>query len=94
LMASKPYAASANYINKMSNYCRGCPYDPKKLTGEDACPFNALYWDFLARNEARLKKNPRMSLSYRNLERKDKSERREIRMRAERARKNALDDKL
>ena len=69
IMASKPYAASANYINKMSDYCRSCRYDPKARSGEDACPFNLLYWDFLARNEAKLRGNRRMALTYRNLDR-------------------------
>jgi deoxyribodipyrimidine photolyase-related protein len=60
LLGSKPYAASGNYINKMSNYCKGCQYDVKKRIGADACPFNALYWDFIARHFARFSKNPRM----------------------------------
>jgi deoxyribodipyrimidine photolyase-related protein len=70
LMASKPYAASANYIHRMSDYCSNCPYNPKEITGDTACPFNALYWDFLHRNRKTLSRNPRMSLSYRNLDRK------------------------
>ncbi len=61
LMGSKPYAASANYINKMSNYCSGCRYDPKKRLGPDACPFNALYWNFIGTHQAAFKMNPRMS---------------------------------
>ena len=60
LLGSKPYAASGNYINKMSDYCKGCRFDVKKRTGEDACPFNALYWDFIARHRERFSKNPRM----------------------------------
>ena len=63
-LASKPYAASGSYINRMSNYCRGCRYDVKQKVGPDACPFNALYWDFLARNEARLGKNMRLANPY------------------------------
>ena len=51
LLASKPYAASGNYINKMSDHCGNCRFDVKKKTGEGACPFNPLYWDFLIRNE-------------------------------------------
>ena len=94
LMASKPYAASANYINSMSNYCKHCPYNPKKLTGDDACPYNALYWDFLARNQTRLSRNPRMALSYRNLERKDRSDLKAIRQQADKTRKAALEDRL
>ncbi len=60
LLGSKPYAASGNYINKMSDYCGSCRYDVKKRTGDDACPFNALYWDFLDRNRGKLGKNPRL----------------------------------
>lgn len=65
LLGSKPYAASGNYINKMSDYCKNCRYDVKQKTGEDACPFNALYWDFLIRNEEKLKGNPRLGQVYR-----------------------------
>ncbi|MGL6133698.1 MAG: cryptochrome/photolyase family protein, partial [Prochlorococcaceae cyanobacterium] len=54
LLASKPYAASGNYINRMSSYCKGCRYNVKQRTGPDACPFNALYWDFLARHREQL----------------------------------------
>ncbi len=61
LLASKPYAASGAYINRMSDYCDGCRYDVKQRTGAQACPFNALYWDFIARNRARLGDNPRMA---------------------------------
>jgi len=64
LLASKPYAASGNYINKMSDYCGSCRYDVKKRTGPGACPFNALYWDFLDRNADKLSGNPRMAQMY------------------------------
>jgi deoxyribodipyrimidine photolyase-related protein len=69
LLASKPYAASGKYIQRMSDYCRGCRYDPKKKTGPQACPFNFLYWDFLARNRQALADNPRMGLVYSTLDR-------------------------
>ncbi len=69
LLGSKPYAASGNYINKMSDYCGGCAYDVKRKTGEGACPFNALYWDFLARNEEKLRGNPRLGQIYRTWDR-------------------------
>jgi deoxyribodipyrimidine photolyase-related protein len=69
LLASKPYAASGNYINRMSTYCKGCRYNPKQRTGPDACPFNTLYWDFLARNQKSLRRNPRMGLVMKQLER-------------------------
>jgi deoxyribodipyrimidine photolyase-related protein len=61
MMATKPYASGGAYISKMSNYCKGCAYDPKKRTGDNACPFTTLYWDFLARHEDRFKSNHRMA---------------------------------
>jgi deoxyribodipyrimidine photolyase-related protein len=69
VLASKPYAASANYINKMSDYCDSCIYKPQKRTGEKACPFNFFYWDFLARHRDRLKSQGRMSPILRHLKR-------------------------
>jgi deoxyribodipyrimidine photolyase-related protein len=68
-LASKPYAASGNYIRRMSTYCRNCRYDPKQRSGPDACPFNSLYWDFLARHEHELRGNPRMALVLKQLQR-------------------------
>ncbi len=64
LLASKPYAASGNYIRRMSNFCDGCAYDPKLSVGDRACPFNALYWDFLARHRERFRGNARMPYVY------------------------------
>jgi deoxyribodipyrimidine photolyase-related protein len=69
MLASKPYAASGAYINRMSDYCGNCRYDVKQRTGPDACPFNSLYWDFIARNEKKLRGNPRMAMPYKNWER-------------------------
>jgi deoxyribodipyrimidine photolyase-related protein len=63
-MASKPYAAGGAYISRMSNYCEGCRYDVSKKTGEKACPFNALYWDFLDRNAGSLSGNHRLAQTY------------------------------
>lgn len=71
IIASKPYASSGNYINKMSDHCGSCRYDVKQRTGEDACPFNALYWDFLARNEDKLKSNNRLAMPYRTWNKMD-----------------------
>lgn len=64
LLASKPYISSGNYINKMSDYCRSCSYEVSRKTGEGACPFNALYWHFLDRNEPHLRNNPRLGQPY------------------------------
>jgi deoxyribodipyrimidine photolyase-related protein len=61
LLASKPYAASGAYINRMSNYCGTCRFDVKQRTGPNACPFNALYWDFIARHRGKIGGNPRMA---------------------------------
>lgn len=69
-LGSKPYVASGNYINKMSNYCQHCAYDVKDTLGANACPFNALYWDFLARHEDKLGNNPRLQLTYQQWRRK------------------------
>jgi deoxyribodipyrimidine photolyase-related protein len=60
VVASKPYAASGKYIHRMSNYCEKCRYDPDDMVGEKACPFNALYWDFLVRHENKFRGNARM----------------------------------
>ena len=67
LLASKPYAASGAYIDRMSDYCGGCRYRPSIKQGPGACPFNLLYWHFLAENSDRLAGNPRMAMPYRTL---------------------------
>ncbi|PZO02964.1 MAG: cryptochrome/photolyase family protein [Hyphomicrobiales bacterium] len=69
LLASKPYAASGAYIDRMSDYCGRCVYDPKIKTGKGACPFNVLYWNFLIRNRTVLERNPRMAMPYKTLDR-------------------------
>jgi len=69
VLASKPYAASASYINKMSDYCKSCSYKVTKKNGPEACPFNYLYWDFMLRNKSHLKGNPRLNMSYGTLKR-------------------------
>ena len=83
VMASKPYCATGAYIDRMSNACKGCRYKPKVATGPDACPFTTLYWDFLARHEKLLKKNQRMAMQLKNLDRKDPAELRTIRRQAD-----------
>jgi deoxyribodipyrimidine photolyase-related protein len=86
LMASKPYVASGKYIQRMSNYCAGCRFDPAKAAGETACPFTTLYWDFLLRHEPRLAKNQRMTMQLKNLARLGPAERAAIRKQADRVR--------
>ena len=78
LLASKPYAASGAYINRMSDYCKSCHYDVKLRTGPKACPFNALYWDFLARNRSKLGNNQRMRQMYATYEKFPHGEKRAI----------------
>ena len=75
IIASKPYVSSGSYINKMSDYCKGCHYKVTAKTGETACPFNVLYWDFLIRHEERFRGNPRMGQMYRVWERMDEERR-------------------
>ena len=82
LMASKPYAASGNYISRMSDYCPGCGHDVKQRTGPDACPFNFLYWDFIARHRDRFSQNARMALITKSLDRIAPDELEEIRAQA------------
>ena len=79
LLGSKPYASSGAYIDRMSDYCRHCRYDVKQRTGPDACPFNALYWDFLARNEGKLGRNPRLAMPYRTWAKMDAGVKRDLR---------------
>ena len=74
IVGTKPYVSSANYIHKMSNYCTDCQYDPKKRVGPGACPFNALYWNFLHEKREQLSANPRMGMMYRLLDQKDPEE--------------------
>ncbi|MEN9926041.1 MAG: hypothetical protein RL268_2167 [Pseudomonadota bacterium] len=69
LLASKPYVASGAYIDRMSDYCRGCAYDVKAKAGPKACPFNLLYWDFIARHRDRLARSPRMAQMVRTWDR-------------------------
>ena len=81
-LASKPYVATGKYIQRMSPYCQGCRYDPTQRTGEAACPFTTLYWDFLMRHETRLAANPRMALQVKNVARLKDADRTAIRARA------------
>lgn len=83
IIGSKPYAASGAYINRMSDYCGHCRYDVKDKLGGDACPFNALYWDFLIRNEKVLGHNNRMMMPYKTLGRMTPADRKALRAKAE-----------
>ena len=89
VLSSKPYAASGNYVNRMSDYCASCPYAVSRTTGEGACPFNALYWDFLKENEETLRGTGRMGLMYSHVDNKADAEWEAIRERAETVRKLA-----
>jgi deoxyribodipyrimidine photolyase-related protein len=82
LLASKPYAASANYVNKMSDYCHGCRYDFKSRIGSNACPFNFFYWNFLDRHRDKLAHQGRMSFILKNLDRMPPEELSAIRQQA------------
>ncbi len=88
LVGTKPYAASGAYVNRMSDYCGDCRFDPKQATGEDACPMTTLYWDFLRRHRDRLSKNHRMGFQLKNLARKDDQELVAIGRRASRLRRS------
>ena len=82
LMGSKPYVATGKYIERMSPHCKGCRYDPAQRSGERACPFTTLYWNFLMHHEGILAKNPRMALQVKNLARMNAAQRQEVALRA------------
>jgi len=79
---SKPYVSSGAYINRQSNYCKGCRYDPALRVGPDACPFTTLYWNFIDRHESSLASNPRTALMTKNLQRLSETDRLAVRQRA------------
>jgi deoxyribodipyrimidine photolyase-related protein len=83
LLGTKPYISTGKYIKRMSNFCDSCQYDPDASTGESACPFTTLYWNYLIRNEKKLRTNPRMALSYRNLDRLNATDKAEIQRHAD-----------
>lgn len=83
IVGTKPYVSSASYMHKMGHHCAGCRYDHKKKVGEDACPFNSLYWHFLDRHRDRLAKNHRMSMMYRVWDRMDRTDKQDIIAQAE-----------
>ena len=73
IVVTKAYSAGGNYINKMSDYCKGCHYKIKEKVGDDACPFNSLYWGFMVRHRERFEKNPRVGMVYRQWDKQDES---------------------
>ncbi|MGZ0745864.1 cryptochrome/photolyase family protein [Haloparvum sp. AD34] len=94
VVSSKPYASSGSYVNRMSDYCASCPYAVSRTTGEGGCPFNALYWDFLAEHEETLRGTGRMGLMYSHLDDKDEAELAAIRERAATVRELAASGEL
>jgi deoxyribodipyrimidine photolyase-related protein len=82
VMGSKPYIATGKYIQRMSPHCKACRYDPAQRSGDSACPFTTLYWDFLMRHEAVLARNPRMSLQVKNVARLTDIQRQAVQERA------------
>ena len=84
IVATKPYVSSGSYINKMSNYCQNCHYNVNKKTGENSCPFNSLYWNFLDSKREELLGNQRMNMMFSLLDKKDSEEMEKIRERAKR----------
>ena len=78
IVGSKPYVSTANYIDKMSDYCKNCYYDKAKKYEDRSCPFNSLYWHFYSRNRDKLQKNPRVAVMYRTLDRMKTEERKSI----------------
>jgi deoxyribodipyrimidine photolyase-related protein len=94
VLSSKPYASSGSYVNRMSDHCASCPYAVSRTTGEGACPFNALYWDFLKDNEETLRGTGRMGLMYSHVDDKDDAEWAAIRERAATVRELAAEGEL
>ncbi len=78
IVGSKAYAASGNYVNKMSDYCSPCHYKVTKVTGTDACPLNSLYWRFMHENQAALGNNPRNAMVYANWLKKSPEQRQAV----------------
>ena len=90
-MASKPYVASGNYLQKMGGHCQRCPYEPKLASGAKACPFTVLYWDFLQTHQERFRQHPRTALQWKHLERMSDERLAAIRAQAQVIRKNLED---
>ncbi len=94
IVGSKPYAASGKYINKMSNFCSSCKFNPNQTTTDDACPFNALYWDFMDRNRSKLEKNQRLPFVYSTWDKFGAKKQNETRLKAAQTLKDIRENKL
>ena len=94
IVASKPYAASGKYINRMSNYCKNCIYNPEEMTEEKACPFNSLYWDFLVRHEDKFRSNQRMPYVFSTWDKFSEEKQKAIQLKAKDNLKKMADNKL
>jgi len=90
-LASKPYVSTANYINKMSNYCEECYYSKNERVGDKACPFNSLYWNFFITNSEKLIKNPRLAIVNKQIRDMDPALIKDIRLQAKKIIKNIED---
>ncbi len=88
LLATKPYVSTSAYIHKMSDYCKGCAYDRKQKTGEKACPFNAMYWDFFLRHREQFARNPRLGMIYPQLAKMKDEDKTALQLRAAWCRSN------
>lgn len=82
VMASKPYAASGKYIQKMSNFRKSCAYNPREVVSEKACPFNSLYWNFIGQHQDKLKNNPRLHYAYLNWDKMNQEKKKSILVKA------------
>lgn len=83
IIATKPYSSGGNYINKMSDYCKHCHYNVREKVGEQACPFNSLYWHFMVRHRERFGNNHRIGMIYRNWDKQDKRQQQQVLERAQ-----------
>ncbi len=94
VMGSKPYIATGKYIQRMSPHCQGCRYDPAQRSGDKACPFTTLYWDFLLRHQVALAKNPRMALQVNNVARLTEAQKQAVSERAAAIRRGEIGAEL
>lgn len=94
VLSSKPYAASGKYIARMGNHCKHCSFRVEETLGEQACPFNSLYWDFMAQHRSQLEKNPRLAVLYKSWDRRNPKEQEAIRQQARHLRQRIAQGEL